>query len=354
MNWRFPAFNTQKGILVPLGFPLLFLNAWLALIVLDYFQSVIRIFILATLTAFILGYPTRWLLARFPLTRPLAVVFVLVGAGLILGGLASVLIPTLIEQVNQFLPYLGETHRQALEGLEGWSLQWRLPANLRSLAEQASEKLPDQLQTVLSQILGLAVGAAGGLLEAGFILVITIYLLLRGEEFWDGLYRWLPRRWRQPLRESLRRSFQNYYIGQAAVSSLLGGSLTLAFTLLQVPFGLLFGLLVGVMAFFPFGGATGIILISLAAALQSLWLGVKVLAVATLLDQLIENILAPKLLGKFTGVHPVWVLLSLMIGGRIAGLLGILVAVPLAGALQDLLNAYYAQRRDDGAVKAAP
>lgn len=88
------------------------------------------------------------------------------------------------------------------------------------------------------------------------------------------------------------------------------------------------------MALFPFGTA----LVSFLTALQSVWLGVRVLVVATLLDQVIENAIAPQLIGGFTGLNPIWILLSLLIGAKVAGLLGLVIAVPMAGTLKRLLE----------------
>lgn len=66
-------------------------------------------------------------------------------------------------------------------------------------------------------------------------------------------------------------------------------------------------------------------------------LGLKVLAIAVVIDQLIENGVAPQLIGGFTGLSPVWVLISLLIGAKVAGLLGVVVAVPIAGSIRYLL-----------------
>jgi predicted PurR-regulated permease PerM len=224
--------------------------------------------------------------------------------------------------------------------LQNWSLRWKLPTDFSQFANKFSEKLPEQLQALTGQVITFMLGAAGGIFEAGLIMIITVYLLLKGESFWDGIFQWFPRSLRIPIRQGLRRSFHNYYIGQVTVASWLGISMILAFVVLNVPFGLLFGLIIGVMALFPFGGGLSILVISLLASLNSFWLGVKVLAIATVVDQLIENAIAPRLLGKFTGVHPVWVLLSLIVGVKIAGILGILIAVPCTGFIKEMLDYY--------------
>ena len=93
----------------------------------------------------------------------------------------------------------------------------------------------------------------------------------------------------------------------------MGAAMTVAFLLMRIPFGLLFGLGVGIFTIFPFGTALGIAIVSFLTALQNIWLGVKLLVVAALLDQGIENLIAPQLLGKFTGLNPVWILAALLI-----------------------------------------
>jgi predicted PurR-regulated permease PerM len=341
MTWPRVSASTQRWLVASFALPILLLNGWVLLQILNYFQSPIRIFVIANLAAFILGYPVRWL-QRYPrLKLPYAVTIVLCTAALLLAAIALLIIPRLIDQLNQvflLLPQLGHLGNQHLSKLDQLTGAWELPTNFRLWAKELSSQFPQQLQTITGQLLGLLIWTAGGLLEAGFILIMTIYLLLKGKIFWHGIFRWLPLPWRHPLRQTLRRSFQNYYIGQATVAALLGSSLIVAFTLFQVPLGLLFGLFVGVMAFFPFGGGASIVIISIIAALKSFWLGIKVLAIATVVDQIVENGLAPRLLGGFTGVHPVWILLSLIIGGKIAGILGILVAVPITSVVQDVIN----------------
>jgi hypothetical protein len=336
--------------------PIIALNGWVLMLILDYFQSPIRIFIIANLLAFILGYPVYWLQRHPRIQRLHAVILVLVTAFLLIIILALLLIPILAEQINQLLqilPRWGESGSHQLKILQDWSLKWKLPTDFSQFANKFSEKLPEQLQALTGQVITFMLGAAGGIFEAGLIMIITVYLLLKGESFWDGIFQWVPHSLRIPIRQGLRRSFHNYYIGQVTVASWLGISMILAFVVLNVPFGLLFGLIIGVMALFPFGGGLSILVISLLASLNSFWLGVKVLAIATVVDQLIENAIAPRLLGKFTGVHPIWVLLSLIIGLKVAGILGILIAVPCTGFIKEMLDYYRSQNADLSAESSA-
>lgn len=117
-----------------------------------------------------------------------------------------------------------------------------------------------------------------------------------------------------------------------------GSALTLVFLILQVPFGLLFGLTIGVMALVPFGGTIGIILVTLLVNLRDISLGLKVLLASILVQQIVENLVGPKVLGKVTGLNPVWVLIAILSGARLGGLLGVVVAVPLAVVIKSGLQ----------------
>ncbi|HLO49683.1 MAG TPA: AI-2E family transporter [Kamptonema sp.] len=323
-----------------LVFPLVVLNSWLLLLVFEYFRSLISVFVTATVLSFLLDYPVHFL-RRYGVKRQQAVVLVLCLFLLILVVLGVTLAPIVVAQLNELvtrLPSWINSGTQQIESLHNWAESRNLPIDLRGLAKQLSERFSTQLQSIIGQILSFALGAAGSLLDLLLTVVLTFYLLLHGQRLWDGLFQWLPPQFGSQIRESLRRNFQNYFIGQATLATFMGFSMTVAFLILQVPFGLLFGLGVGIMTLIPLGAGLSISIVSLLMALNNFWLGVKVLVVATLLDQVIENGIAPRLLGGFTGLNPVWIFVSLLIGTKVAGLIGLLVAVPLAGFIKSTVE----------------
>jgi predicted PurR-regulated permease PerM len=114
--------------------------------------------------------------------------------------------------------------------------------------------------------------------------------------------------------------------------------LTTGFVFLRVPFGLLFGLSIGVLALVPFGGTVGIITVTLLVALRDISMAFKLLGVALLVQQIVENGLAPRILGSVLGLNPFWVLLALLTGARIGGLLGVIIAVPTAVMIKEALT----------------
>jgi predicted PurR-regulated permease PerM len=107
---------------------------------------------------------------------------------------------------------------------------------------------------------------------------------------------------------------------------------------LKVPFGLLFGLTIGIMALVPFGGSVGIALTTLLVSLQDVWMGARVLMAAVIVQQILENLIAPRILGSFTGLNPALVVISVLTGARIGGLLGVIVAVPSAVVIKTAIS----------------
>lgn len=117
-------------------------------------------------------------------------------------------------------------------------------------------------------------------------------------------------------------------------------SLTPVFLILKVPFALLFAILIGISQLIPFIGATlGIGLVTFLILLQNWWLATQVAVAAIIIQQIKDNLLGPKLLGDFIGVNPIWIFVAILMGFEIAGLLGTLVAVPIAGTIKGTFDA---------------
>ena len=92
----------------------------------------------------------------------------------------------------------------------------------------------------------------------------------------------------------------------------------------------------------PFGTGIGIAIVSLLVALQNFWLGVEVLVVAVAIDQVNSNFVAPRILGDLTGLNPVWVVISLLVGAKLGGVLGLLIAIPTASFIKDIADSWRA------------
>jgi predicted PurR-regulated permease PerM len=323
-----------------LTFPLVFLNWWLILLLYHSLQPISSIVIAACLVTFLLDYPIAFL-ERRGLPRALAIGLVLVIAVALLSAVSFGLLPIVFRQLEEFvnrLPaWLTAAQEQAVN-LSTLPIFQNIPIELTNLTTGLSDRVTQTLQLASRKAIFLALDTINSALNLLLILVLTILLVFSGEPLWSGLWSWLPAPWNDQIQDSLKQSFQSYFAGQAIVSTIQGVSLMSVFLLLQIPFGLLFGLTIGFASLIPFGGTLIVIIISSLLALQNIWLGLKVLLVAIVIGQIIDNVIAPRLMSGMTGLNPAVVFISVLTGSQVAGILGLLLAVPIAGFIKRIAN----------------
>lgn len=323
-------------LMLGLAAPIIVLNFWAFSSIFHYFGVLVAILVVASLLAFLLNYPVSWSVEQGAKRGPASIIVFLLAIAL-LTALGITLIPMVIAQAQQLiarLPEWIESGRQQLIVLSQRAEDAGVPIDLDAISTQLIDRLRDQLQALTRGILNFTVGTVSSVLDVLVDLVITIvltfYLVQHGDELWHSLVQWLPARIQQPFSQTLRLSFQNYFIGQLIIGTFMASALIPTFLILKVPFGLLFGLTIGTMALVPFGGSVGIALVTLLVMLQNFWLGVKVLIAALIVQQIVDNLIAPRVIGSVTGLNPVWVFISILTGAKIGGLLGVIVAVPTA------------------------
>jgi len=319
-----------------LALPLFVLNGWVLLVVFHYFQSLVTVFITANLLAFILNYPVEFL-TNIGLKRNRVIFLVLIITVLFIIVLGLTVAPAVVGQLTELLQKLPswiDSGKQQIQAFDIWADERNVPLNFSVLASQMTQSFSEQLQLLAGQTLNLVLGTLDSVVNILLVLILTFYILLQGQDLWDGIISWLPTPAGSTLRDLLRKTFHNYYVGQSSMAAIVGAVMTVTFLFLKIPFALLFGLGLGFMALFPFGVPISIAVISSLTALKSVWLGTEVLCVSLIIHQILENGIAPRLIGGFTGLNPIWILLALLIGTQVAGVLGLLVAVPTAGFIK--------------------
>lgn len=321
--------------------PLLVLNGWAISTTFEYFHSLIVILVGASVLAFLLNYPVSWMERQGARREPVAILVFLLALA-ILFALGVTLFPLALTQAQQLvarIPELIDSGRSQLMLLNEKAELLGLPLNLDALVVQINDRVKGQLQAIAGQVLNLAVITVTSLLDFLLTMVLTFYLLQHGDELWQSLVDWLPTRFREPFSQTIRLSFQNFFLTQLIISICMASALIPTFLWLKVPFGLLFGLTIGLMALVPYGGSVGIALTTSLVALQDFAMGGRVLIAAVIVQQILENLIAPRILGSFTGLNPVWLLISVLTGARIGGFLGVVLAVPTAVVIKTALSA---------------
>ncbi|MEO0458461.1 MAG: AI-2E family transporter, partial [Cyanobacteria bacterium P01_A01_bin.114] len=329
-----------KWITLGILFPIIFVNGWLIFLLCQYLNPIPSIVISASLIAFLLEFPIDFVESR-GMRRGWAIALVLSLAITLFSLIALILGPLVFEQLLEFanrLPVWLDQGSKQLQDLEAQGFFQNLPFDVSNLTDQLINQLSTTLKLLTSQLIGLTFETISSTVDLLLTVVLSVLLVINGPTLWRGLISWLPTQWRDRIETSLQPSFQSYFTGQTIIASILAIALSVAFTVLQIPFGLLFGLGIGVTSIIPFGGSLSIALVSLLLAFQNVWLGLKVLAVALILGQLNENIIAPRLIGGITGLNPAIVIVSLLVGAKVGGFLGLIVAVPTASFVKRIAD----------------
>ena len=197
------------------------------------------------------------------------------------------------------------------------------------------------------------VAVGRGVLTAivGFVTIIflTLFMILEGPAWWERSLGVMPQasrpRWRN-VGHQIAQTVSGYVTGNLLLSVIAGVSTTVMLLIMGVPFALALGLVVAILDLIPLAGATlaGILLASV-GFLTSVTAGVVMLIFFVLYQQIENHVLQPLVYGRTVQLSPLVVLISILIGTEVAGVLGALGAIPIAGTLQILLLDWLEHRR---------
>jgi predicted PurR-regulated permease PerM len=334
--------DLRQLLIVGLGGPTIALNVWVMSQFYRYFEHLITIVVIAAILAFLLNYLVLFF-ERFRVKHTPATLLVITLTVALFVVLGVTLLPSLIEQTTQLMekiPGWLDASRNNVDMVDKWFRLRNLPIDLKGYSGRLNSQIESQLKDIAKPAIDIALGTVSGFVDAILITVLAFYMLLYGARLWRGLLKFLPETYAVPLSASLRLNFHNFFLSQVVLALFMVVALIPFFLWLKVPFALLFSLLIGVSELIPFIGATlGIGIVVLLLLFQSSFIAFQVAFVAVVLQQIRDNLIAPKLMGDFTGLNPIWVFVSLLVGLQIAGLLGVFVAVPIAGTIKSTIDA---------------
>jgi predicted PurR-regulated permease PerM len=267
-------------------------------------------------------------------------------------------VPVLGDQIGQFMQRLPDLIDRVRVLIQQSNQSW--------LGAYVGEKLPEaqkSLGTVAATAAGWITSFLGSLWSGGKALIsvlsilvitpiVTFYLLMDWERMVNALDSLIPVHHRETVRGLAREmdaAISGFVRGQAIVCLILGIFYSLALMALGLNFALLIGLTAAFLSFAPYIGTMVGFLLATGVALAQFWPDwVWVVAAAGIFafGQFIEgNFLQPYLVGKETGLHPVWLMFSLLAFGVLFGFVGLLVAVPVAAAIGVLVRFLVRQYR---------
>jgi predicted PurR-regulated permease PerM len=317
-------------------FLLLVASGWAIVQLLAYFESIIVIFAFAAILAFLLSYPVQWLRRFIPHSVAVILVFLVsitfLAAVTITVGL-TVLSQgqQLISSVTSFLDSLVPLSNKLEEFLRSRNLQIDLSVFEGQLRNQAVSMLATSLTIFQSFITNFVTFT--------LIAVVAFFMLLDSGKLWQLLIKVAPSNRRKYITHIVKKNFLGFFRGQLILTLFLTITTFIVFSLLQIPFALILSVIVGVVDIIPGIGATlAVSLVTLIVLSQSVWLGLKVLIACIILQQIQDNLISPRIMQGALNLNPVVVFFALLVGAKVAGLLGIFISIPIAGVIVSLFE----------------
>jgi predicted PurR-regulated permease PerM len=327
-----------------------FLAYQLLLVAGGIFLRLLPIFLLlifAALLAFMLAPLVRGL-EQLGLPRTLAALAVYLGILLIVAAAITLLTDPASKQmanlVREYPVYLAQT-RSALTGLDRWALDHGLPQpHLGDLVETQGISAIET-RTVLASAVTIVTTVAGSLLNILLVFVMGFYLLRDGEWIRSKIRNLLPADYRAKYdfaMDALSYVVGGYVRAQVTMALIVGTLAGVGCWFLGVNYPVVIGITVGLLELIPIAGALiGSVVAIAFALLQSAHLALLVVAWFIVIHFVEAYILGPRITGVRVDLHPLLALFSMLIGVEVAGLIGALFAVPLAGLINVFVRAFY-------------
>ena len=193
--------------------------------------------------------------------------------------------------------------------------------NMGNILSENIKKITNSMMNILPKITSIIL-----------VPIFTFYLILDKDSIKNKIYITVPKDKRQDfsrLSKEIDKALGEFIRGRVIVAIFIGVSTTIALLILKIPFGLVIGLIAGIADIIPyFGPVIGIIPAVIFALLDSPLKALWVIIIFTVIQQIENDLITPKIIGESIGIHPITVIVSLIIGGEIMGIWGMVLAVP--------------------------
>lgn len=351
-----------------IGWKVGFWAAALALLVffLWLFNAVLLPFVMAVVLGYLLD-PLANKLERLGLARVWSTTIILVGSLFVIVLTLVLFTPMLGRQVAAFVKALPDLVKRAqdlgasasAQFSHGWgsALLAKLGLNEGGTASEIKNSASDLVNKSVTWTMGFANGLlsrGAALLDLLSLIIITpvvaFYMLLDWRKMVATIDGLIPPRNRETVHaiaHEIDLALAGFLRGQSLVCLFLAAWYGIGLSIIGLNFGLLIGLVGGLLSFVPYVGSLIVLVLSLLIAVVQGWPSWHLPAMAlgiVLIGQFLEgNVLSPKLVGDKVGLHPVWIIFALLAFGSVWGFVGLIVAVPVASACGVLLR--FATRR---------
>ncbi len=311
-----------------------FIGLWL----LYQLHDIIALFIIITAIVVVLSPIIKSWERYIPRTLAIIVLYVLLFFGATI--ITALIIPPMVSQINQLLDSLQSSAwgQTLLASDSVTQLRDTFNLTIQGHGSEGASRLLSQFQGSLSVLYTKTVGFLGGLLATVTIVITSFYLLLEEENVYTFIRNLLPFSKQEKVTHittKVNAKMSDWLRGQLILMVIVGLANGIALAILGVPYALLLGVWAGFTELFPYlgpviGAIPGVFLAFTALG----WVkGLIALVIYIVVQQLESQFLVPKIMGKALGLSPVTIIFALLIGGKLLGVVGVLLAVPVTAVL---------------------
>jgi predicted PurR-regulated permease PerM len=307
--------------------------------------------LIASFLAVALSGPVNWLNHR--MRRGFAILIVYLGLLLVPIGIGALVVPPLVTQLNNLVENLPQYAQDAQDFAHRNATLRKIEKNydvVGKLKEQA-QKLPARIGDAASVLGGIGLGLVNSLFALFTILVLAAFLLGSGRMWVDRALELRPPEHRERIRTALdhmSRAVGSYVGGALAQATVAAVSAYIVLIILGVPFSAALAIIVFFADLIPLVGATlGAIVVGIVTVFADFPTATIVWAIFSVVYQQVENtLIQPQIQRRAVDVHPFIVLVSVLFGATLLGVIGALVAIPIAASVQIAIREWWRYRHD--------
>ncbi len=303
-------------------------------------SSILKPFLSAIVLAYLLN-PIVEMFERKGLRRIYSVIFVYVIFIALILLFSLILVPKLMKDIKvllENLPQYAIQFQTMLKGFQDGYINSNLPQGIKDIIDENIYAAQDIIIVSLQTTLDSVIMRFSKILDIILVPVIVFYLLKDAGYFKKQAMLLLPKKHRNKvilLFRDIDNAFGRFIRGQIIIAAFVGIMTTIVLTIIKVKYSVFLGLFAGISNIIPyFGPIIGIVPTVFFALIDSPTKAIYAAAAFLLIQQIESGILTPKIIGESVGVHPVYVILSLIVGGKVMGIAGMILAVPVMVAIK--------------------
>lgn len=310
---------------------------WFLFLSVDLLIVIFLSVIIASAISPVVGYLAA---KRIPRVWGVLLVYLLVAA--FLAFLMYLIVPLIVNEIRQLAILLPEYYESASSKFSNMAIN--ISPEYAKSSQDFLMKFGETIKDASSSILGVLASIFGSVATLSIVFVISFYMAVQEKGVENFIRIITPKddeEYALNLWKRVEKKLGLWLQGQLILGFVVGLAVFIGLSIIGVPYALLLGIIAGLFEIIPMAGPLLSAIVGVSVALVvNLWLGVLTLIFYIIIQQTENHILVPLLMKKMTGLNPIVIIVALMAGLELGGVLGMLISVPIATIIGELLADY--------------